>query len=162
MLAMSEKGDDVLIGDLFTKKEMKMRGIVLMPSQRGGVELRAKNSMGTIAEHMQTTGFIEYYHINDASVFLDLRRAYKSSIGEKWSHTKMDLSELGLTSGQAAERYDAIRHKIGVKRAAVITNQIEDAMQDKYVYLPANALNIYKLAFEELSAAMLEVKNALA
>lgn len=139
-------------GDVLTKAEMVARGIRLMPSDRGGVEFRTVESLHTLAMELLSRQYIEPFHITDASILMDLRRGYHASQGNKWG---MKEIQGGM---QASERYDAIRHQIGIKRAARVLQEIEEAMTEAYRKEPHTKLNAYKEAFEELSHAMLHVK----
>lgn len=154
--------NETIRGDVLTIHEMKIRGIYIMASDRGGIELRTRDSGNTIALALIGLGFIEDFHHRDASVFMDLRRAYNASMGIKWGHLRIDLSELGLTPGKACERYDAIRHEIGIKRAAHIAKLIEIAMLEIYRKMHEAEMNIYRYAFEELSDGMMKVKQKYA
>lgn len=153
---------EAMRGDVITKSEMKMRGIVLMPSERGGVELRALSSMHTIAMELINLGFIEPFHATDASIFMDLRRAYHASQHIKWGYVNVTLDGAELTAGQATERYDAIRHEMGIKKAVTIARIIEQAMMEQYYRMRAEQQNVYRMAFELLSDTMLSVKRKYA
>lgn len=152
---------EAIRGDVLTKAEMKMRGIRLMPSERGGIELRTHDSANTIAIVLIQKGFIEDFHHRDASVFLDLRRAYNASQGIKWGHVDTSSSN-GLSPGESSERYDAIRHQMGIKRAATVARDIERAMLEEWMVLHEAEMNIYRRCFEDLSRAMMEVKTIYA
>lgn len=150
---------DSISGSILTQDEMKMRGIFLVPTDRGGVEFRTKASYNTIAMILIKEGFIEDFHYTDATIFMDLRRAYETSIGIKWGHVRIELEDLGLTAGEASERYDAIRHTMGIKKAASITKFILVAMLEQYTPIRAEAKVVYKDAFELLTKTMMEVKK---
>lgn len=153
-------------GDVLTKDEMKMRGIRLITTERGGIELRTQESLATIATWLIDAGFIEEYHYTDATIFMDLRRAYEASMGIRWRELAPTSESMILIAGQATEYYDNIRHQMGIRSAAKIVPVIISAMMDAYMRMPAEACNAYRLAFVRLSDAMQEVKknrkNALA
>lgn len=150
---------EIIRGDVLTREEMKMRGICVTTTERGGFELRTHASLETIAMFLIKKGFIEYYHYDDATIFMDLRRAYETSIGIKWGHVKIDFESLGLTPGDASERYDAIRHMIGLTRFGLNTKFILQAMLEPYQEMRVEAWVVYKDAFERLTNAMMEVKK---
>lgn len=150
--------NEAIRGDVLTKEEMKRRGIVMVEGTRGGMEFRSVHShMLTIADQLLEKGFIERYHFHDAMLFMDLRRAFYAAMGIKWVRVDAsDAQESGLSSGDASRLYDAIRHHIGVKRAASVTSIVADSFESTNV-LPAFVSDVYRHAFEELTKAMEEV-----
>lgn len=151
--------EEPIRGDVLTNHEMQVRGIVRTITERGGMELRTQESLQTIARWLVDSGFIEEFHYNEATIFMDLRRAYEASMGIKWRETSAAMENLGLTAGEAAARYDAIRHTIGVRKAAEIAPAIQQAMFNKYENLPIYALAYYKNCFEIVSKAMREERE---
>lgn len=131
----------------------------MITTERGGIELRTQESLNTIAMQLVELGFIEEYHYTDATIFMDLRRAYEATLGIKWGHINLAMESMGLTSGEAANRYDAIRHELGLRRAARIARIITDAMLEQYSSMSATALNVYRVSFVDLSDALKKVKN---
>lgn len=150
---------DVIKGDVLTKEEMKQRGIVLITTERGGFELRAKSST-SIATWLVDMGFVEEYEYIAATIFMDLRRAYEASQGIKWMALRDQILEgLRLSSGEACELYDKIRREIGLKSAGKIYGIISDAILSPYRPLIAEEANVYRIAFVTLSDAMEKVKK---
>lgn len=151
-------------GDTVTKQEMKQRGIYIIPGDRGGLELRSIHSTRSfLVDVLLTEGFIENYHYNDALIFMDLRRAYESSMGIKWVRVDVkpdEGEERGLPTGEAANRYDAIRHQMGIKRAATVACIVASSFE-QFNNLRAEAKDVYRIAFEDLTKAMEEVEKRL-
>lgn len=142
---------ETIKGDVLTKEEMRFRNIRIIPGSRGGVEFRTPQPVSIIEQLLQE-GFIEYYHYYDALLLMDLRRAYEAIMGVKW--IRLDSPhDSGLSPGEASKLYDAIRHEIGVKRAASIMAMIVHSFEPSY-YLRAELKNAYRAAFEELTHAM--------
>jgi hypothetical protein len=151
---------EVIKGDVLTKSEMKKRGVYIIAGDRGGIEFRSIHAGSLIADNLLSLGFIEHYHYNDAMVFMDLRRAFEAAMGVKWVRVDTTSGEASLSSGEAARRYDGIRHEIGVQRAATVATIIADAFEPART-LRAEINDVYRIAFEELSNAMEAVEKKL-
>lgn len=150
---------EAIRGDVLSRQEMQRRGIVMTQTERGGIEFRTRQV--TIAQWLIDEGFIERHHADLAAIFMDLRRAYDASMGVKWLAIRDQLlSSLQLSSGQATELYDAIRHELGVRRSGNIHNLISHAMLTDSYPLQAQVANVYRQSFEILSKAMKNVRES--
>jgi len=146
---------EAMPGDTLTSKEMQQRGICLVPGTRGGAELRTLESMNTVANHLVHIGFIELHQTHGAAIFLDLRRAFDASQGNKWTYLRDQICEgLGLNPSEATAIYDGIRRNLGLRRAGTVYEIIYHAMLGSYSPMPIEALEIYRRSFDELECAM--------
>lgn len=126
-----------------------------------GVISSANIMTNTIAQRLVATRIIREHDYYDALIFMDLRRAYEASQGVKWRSLDASLlNSLGIQAGDASSYYDRIKHELGLPEGIDVIRLVVYAMATPFRgYTSVKDAESYKLAFEKLIKAMMEVSR---
>jgi len=146
---------EIIRGDVLTA-EMKRRAPMVM-GIRGGFNFETPDRKTVLADLVKR-GFIETWQEDYVWTFLELRSAWLLKSGYKNNSLYANaLLFFGAPEGRAGEIYDLVVHEIGGNTVKIIQIMLDEAHE-----MHIAEIEVYRIATDNLTKAMDDVKKSLA
>lgn len=151
---------EVIRGDILSKDEMKRRGIMLITTERGGLEFRAPTYINTIAQILIEKGFLEDKGYWDACDYLDLKNSVYGFLNAKTMASIFFEQGSNLKKSHAQYAYSIASKNLGKNTEKIIIRAIE-CKPDRHELDNIAVVDAYRRSFESLGVAMAIAKKAV-
>jgi hypothetical protein len=153
--------DEIIRGDVLSKREIEQRGIIVKTTEKGGLEMKAPTYQDRIVQILIERGFLEEKAYWDGCDYLELKNSLYGFLNAKTMAGIFQQAESGFKKTYGDYGFKVAYNYLGKIHHGVIERAMNEAPRKGELDRIA-VVEAYRLSFDRLQEAMTLAKKAVA